>query len=173
MSDIRLALLAEIEALERSLREDPRFLKIEALKQAASLYEEGIATRKSPLFAPSRPVTLQQGGSGHMRNVPRATTRRMNPDRERALAEASNYIRGRELPTKTSEILDHLTARGIPVAGTVPLSNLSAMLHHAPEFQSHGRRGWTLAEKDIRDRHEGAQDGLDFSESDEEEDLIG
>lgn len=30
-----------------------------------------------------------------------------------------------------------------------PVSNLSAMLYHSPDFQSHGRKGWTLKTLDI------------------------
>ncbi|MGE0281643.1 MAG: hypothetical protein AB7P20_13665, partial [Rhizobiaceae bacterium] len=42
------------------------------------------------------------------------------------------------------DILNHLFEDGILVGGNSPVSYLSAMLYHSPDFQSHGRKGWTL-----------------------------
>jgi len=135
MSDIREAIRIERESLERELQKDPRFLKLQHLKELQALYEGQME---------KVPVAVVQ--SKHSAKRPAA--RRINPDREKALSAAAEFIRGRSEPIKTSEILSYFDVIGIPVAGTVPLSNLSAMLHHSPLFHSHGRRGWTLVNLD-------------------------
>lgn len=151
MSDIRETLEAELRALERSLGDDPRFQKINALKSLLNLYEPQPPTERKVTAVTARAFS-NSGSAAHIANNSSGTSRRTNPDRERALAAAAEYIKGRPYPTKTSEILEHLEKLGIPVAGSVPLSNLSAMLHHSPLFHTHGRKGWTPANSgDVED----------------------
>lgn len=73
--------------------------------------------------------------------------RKIDPDRLKVIEHAANAIRGREEPTKTSEIFEELApeVRAL-IRGEEPKSNLSAMLFHSPIFRSHGRSGWTLDE---------------------------
>ncbi|WP_426010948.1 hypothetical protein [Caulobacter sp. DWR2-3-1b2] len=143
MTDLREAAVAELAALELSLASDPRYQKIKAIKDLLAVY--GGHTPVSATPAPVRPVAYANAEAPvHPKNA-RLVLRRSNPDRERALNAAAEYIAERTLPTRTAEILTHLGELGIPVAGTVPLSNLSAMLHHSPLFQTHGRSGWTRA----------------------------
>jgi hypothetical protein len=148
MSDIRQTLQAELRALESQLRENSIFQKIEGIRKLLELYDSQTPPRDSSLFAPTKAVALEPSGAGHMRNKSRGSTRRVSPDRERALMAAAEYIKDRVHPTRTSEILDHLRSLEIPVAGNVPLSNLSAMMFHSPIFTSHGRKGWVLTRDD-------------------------
>ncbi len=148
MSDIRQTLQAELRTLEDQLRENSIFQKIEGIRKLLELYDSQSSAPDSSLFAPTKAVVLEPSGAGHMRNKLRGNSRRISPDRERALEAAAEYIKDRIHPTRTSEILDHLTDLEIPVAGNVPLSNLSAMMFHSPIFTSHGRKGWTLTRND-------------------------
>jgi len=183
MADLREAALAELRALEQSLELDPRYQKIKAIKSLLAVYDSQLTSSATAIAATNtataesvsrtaalitsatfaRPVGCGNAQSEHTKNATDAISRRRtSPDRERALKAAVDYISGRHFPTKTAEILEHLSDLGIPVAGTVPLSNLSAMLHHSSLFQTHGRRGWTLAADQQGDRN--APDGIGESE---------
>ena len=155
MSDIRDTLNAEAAALERELQRLPLFVKLQKVRELLDLYNGTPASELGAVRSMPPPPPLGR----NERILPR--TRRANPDRERALAEAADYIKNRSVPTKTSEILEYLELIDVPVAGTVPLSNLSAMLHHSPMFDSHGRKGWTLAGERNVDHSDGNVTDID------------
>jgi len=66
-----------------------------------------------------------------------------NVKREMEFAKAA----GEHGPFRTSRILQSLTDRGIHIAGKKPGNILSAKLSRSPDFQSHGKDGWTLIDE--------------------------
>ncbi|MGE0281437.1 MAG: hypothetical protein AB7P20_12610, partial [Rhizobiaceae bacterium] len=128
------ALQTEIDDLEASLRAspDPRLVKLQELRRIEALYQTG-ASPSAPSPKPSAP-DARGGRSG----------RQPSPERMMALAKAKEFLEGATSPVRTVDILNHLFEDGIMVGGNSPVSNLSAMLYHSPDFQSHGRKGWTL-----------------------------
>lgn len=133
------ALQTEIEELEASLRAnpDPRLVKIQELRRVQSLYTTGA----SPSASAAKPNSTEPRGN--------RSGRQPSPERVMALAKASEFLKGKTEPVKTVDILNHLFDQGVMVNGASPVSNLSAMLYHSPDFQSHGRQGWTLKALDI------------------------
>ncbi len=132
--DFRSALQTEIDDLEASLRAspDPRLVKLQELRRVRALYDGGASA--PVLAAKSDTQDAKQGRSG----------RQPSPERLKAIEHARKYLSGCVGPVKTITILNRLQEEGVIVGGSSPVSNLSAMLHHSPAFQSHGRRGWTL-----------------------------
>lgn len=130
MADFLPALRAEIEQLQRELDDDPRALKLRELRRLLAIYEESQGSMPSPVIA----------------NAPKSdrSRRATSATRRAAIDAARIFLRGRPEPTKTSDIYAHIKALGIEVGGENPQNNLSAMLHHSPEFISHGRGGWRL-----------------------------
>lgn len=124
MTDIRRVLREEMEELERQLEADPRFKKLQNLQNLLALYEEDEG-RGAPA-ARARPV------------------RGSSTDRDRALQMTEELLDGRVTPTRTSDILEYLIENGVIIEGQSPVSNLSAMLSRAPQFEPHGRAGWTI-----------------------------
>lgn len=124
MTDIRRVLREEMDELERQLEADPRFKKLQNLQNLLALYEED-ENRGTPTTR-SRPV------------------RSSSTDRDRALQMTEELLDGRITPTRTSDILDYLIENGVVIEGQSPVSNLSAMLSRAPQFEPHGRAGWTI-----------------------------
>jgi len=61
---------------------------------------------------------------------------------------AEKLLEGRLYPTRTADILNYLLEEGVIIEGQSPVSNLSAMLSRAPQFESHGRSGWTVIASD-------------------------
>lgn len=126
MSDgLRAALSDEIAALERDLETDQRYRRMVMLKAVLAAYSANGDTNTA-------------GGTK------RASSRRVSP----ATARIIDYLRsaiGSQLgPVPTRQLLVWLTDAGIPVPGSVPQNNVSAMLSHHSDFVSHGRLGWTL-----------------------------
>ncbi len=128
------ALDEEINALERKLQDDPKFIKLQELKRVRGLYP---------------------AASTH---APRRRSR-TSPDRERILDAAETIIQGRTKPTTTAAMLERVQTEGLTVPGKDARNTLSAMLSHSDRFESHGRSGWTLVEPDEPDHSEEAADG--------------
>jgi hypothetical protein len=138
MTDMMSVIRAERESLERELQADPRYLKIQHLRELEALYAKDSDGGSPPAPQPTSVdgVVLSRG-SGKIK-------RRIDPDRVRVLEQAANIVRGTKWPVKTTEIYVRLGDLKSVIRGNNPLSNLSAMLHHSPTFKSHGRSGWTL-----------------------------
>jgi hypothetical protein len=152
------ALDAEIAALEQEIGADPRLVKLRELKRVRALYgtpppaSNGEAALNDSVPSQLRGENLTSLFNNHVmsttalqRESARTPGRKPSPERIRAMTEAVGFLRGKTEPTKTADIYAHLLSRGIRLAGDDPQNNLSAMLNKAPEFQSHGRIGWTLA----------------------------
>jgi len=135
----------EIEALERELSRDARFLKLKRLQEVLALYagvapNEGTspgatdATRRVDSDAPVAAATAL-----------RAPPIRMASElRQRAETLAVEFLRGLTRPTPTREIHEMLLARGIELGGKQPTSNLSAILSKNEKVHAVGRSGWVL-----------------------------
>lgn len=128
MTDIRGILREEMDELERQLEADPRFQKLQKLQNLLALYEDDADYKPAPMRA-------------------RASRGSAN-DRDRALRMTEELLQDRRHPTRTADILTHLQQNGVTIDGQSPVSNLSAMLSRAPQFESHGRSGWTLVESE-------------------------
>lgn len=59
-----------------------------------------------------------------------------------ALNIIRDYIKGKQHPTPTKELLHLIQSHGFIVRGKNPVTNLSAVLSRSPQFQSLGRSGW-------------------------------
>lgn len=142
------ALQTEIDDLEASLRAspDPRLVKLQELRRVQALYSGAASAPASA--AKSDPTEPRQGRSG----------RQPSPERVAAIAAAREFLVGKTDPVKTVDLLNHIFELGIMVNGNAPVSNLSAMLYHSPEFQSFGRRGWTLKSSAAQPSEEKAAD---------------
>jgi hypothetical protein len=125
-----IAMDAEIAEIEADLGNDPRYVKLLELKRLRSLY------MSDPVD--SAPVAGDIP-TGHERK-----RRETSPWRAAAIKASMEFLEPRSGPTKTADIFAHLRKVGIEIRGSEPKSNLSALLHYAPEFVSHGRAGWTL-----------------------------
>lgn len=133
MPDFAQILRSEIESLEAEISNDPRYKKVESLKNVLALYDSsGKDSDGEPQQGPLRTVT----------RVPSET-------RARAMELAELFLRNRAGPTPTRDILDHILSHGGEIGGREPVSNLSAMLSNSGTFQSHGRIGWTLRQNDM------------------------
>lgn len=128
------ALQQEIDTIEASIEAnpDPRLVKLHELRRVKALYETGAnPPASSPQSASQEPRTPRSG-------------RQASPERAQAIAIAKRVLEGRTEPMRTADILTAVTREGVELGGTSPVSNFSALLYHQPEFESHGRRGWTL-----------------------------
>lgn len=133
MSDeLIVAVKNEIARLEAELEMDPRYLRIRELRKVLSLYVAPTAS------VASHPTSARSVGS--------RTRRHSAPERERALAAAADYVRGKSEPTPTRDLYAHIESLGIPIAGGNPINNFSALISNSGLFKPHGRSGWTLIE---------------------------
>jgi hypothetical protein len=137
------ALNSEIKELEAAINADPRIVRLQELKRLRDAY---IAMPSISVSAPSNlTVPSPSLGAPAIGDGARGTPgRKRSPERARALQETKSFLKGRTVPTKTADVLDHLERHKIINGGTDRQSNLSALLYHSREFQSHGKAGWTL-----------------------------
>ena len=144
MSSVIAAFDAEIAELEAALAADQRVVRLRELKRMRDDYMK--ISGNGPYTAPTMPwsaaVPASGGGGGGFGKA--APGRKPSPERVRALQETKALLTGRQGPTRTADILAHLNERAIYIGGDKPQNNRSAMLYHSPDFQSHGRSGWTL-----------------------------
>lgn len=133
MSDELIAAVKnEVARLEAELEMDPRYLRIRELRKVLSLYASPAASMVAH-SSPNRP-------SGNR------TRRQSAPERERALVAAADFVRGKSEPTPTRTLYAYIESLGIPIAGTSPVNNFSALISNSGLFKPHGRSGWTLVE---------------------------
>jgi len=125
----------EIAQLEKELRVDPKWLRLQSLRRIREQYQALPVLR----LRLTDPTVHSNNGNGARR-----TGRKRSPERERAIQECTKWLGEKTLPTRLSDIDVHLKAVGINIGGTDPLNNLSALLSTCGQFKSHGRAGWTL-----------------------------
>ena len=80
-------------------------------------------------------------------NPPRPSTRRPAQVTLDTYAAVRSLLLERGEPTKISELLEGVVARGIEVGGKDPASTLSARLSNSEEFESIRGVGWWFAQK--------------------------
>ena len=131
-------LKAEIAELQAALSVDPRFQKLESLRASLAHYEGQGQSESS------------QDVSTATAQKPKGAGRKSSEAREKAVQLSENYLKSLpgNLPTPTRDIYEAVIEGVVEISGKDPVSNLSAMLsgHHA--FNSNGRKGWTLSERD-------------------------
>jgi len=146
----------EIAELEAELSADPRFRKLQTLREALALYQQEASTR-----APR---------SGERRMSSGTSKRTMSTARAHALELSADCIRAHGGgPVPTRDIYAWIEPLGAEIGGTQKVSNLSAMLSQSDRFKSHGRAGWTLA----TDQSEAQPSSGDMGGSDEVTDANG
>jgi len=121
----------EIASTEADLASDPRWVRLQALRDMLRLYES------DPEIL--RFSSQKEASEGADRKRPRTSGAR-----KQALEAARNVLIFSSGPLPTSIIYEAIRKQGVSLGGENPKNNLSAMLHHAPDFVSHGRQGWTL-----------------------------
>jgi hypothetical protein len=126
----------EIASTEADLASDPRWVRLQALRDMLRLYESD----PEVVRLSSRPTA-----EGVDRKRPRTSGAR-----KQALEVARNFLANASVPIPTASIYDVVRKAGVLIGGENPKNNLSAMLYHAPDFVSHGRQGWTLIESEMR-----------------------
>jgi hypothetical protein len=132
-------LLAEIQALERSLEHDPRFIKLRELQRVRALYEasEGAASADSPSLKDVE----------ERRPHKRSPGREMTPATKLVVDAAREYLAGRTQPVPLRELYREIAERqSIPIGGNDPVNNLSAMLYRYG-FEAVGKAGWRLRQR--------------------------
>ena len=136
------ALKDEITVLEKDLASDPRFQKLQTLRDALALYE-------------GREAATSDSSVAHIQPTKRLT-RKPSESREKAVKLAFDYARGlnHRDPVPTRVIYEDAIKGVVEIGGQDPVSNLSAMLSGSPLFNSNGRKGWTLVERDNADSDE-------------------
>ncbi len=137
----RQSLDAEIMRLEAELAADPRAVKLQELKRVRSLYDDG---KEASQTKPGVTIIVEAKTSENSAPLSDKPGRKMSPERVEALMVTRALLTGKVSPTRTADILAHLESRGINIGGSDPQNNLSAMLYHQPDFESHGRAGWTI-----------------------------
>jgi hypothetical protein len=122
----------EIANTEAELASDPRWIRLQALRDMLRLYEF------DPGVDPKGPLPLV--------NIKIGTRKRESTSRERkkALEIAKALLAPGDKPVTTAVIYQAILRAGVHIAGKKPKNNLSSMLYHTPDFLSHGRLGWTL-----------------------------
>jgi hypothetical protein len=129
-------LTEEIQALERSLETDTRFVKLRELQRVRALYEasSGAASPDSP----------------SLKDVEERNPRKKPPPREMTSATravvtaATEYLAGRSEVVPLRTVYHHISnERGIQIGGKNPINSLSAILSRYG-FEARGRAGWKL-----------------------------
>lgn len=136
MADFVDHLNAEIQALERSLDDDPRFIKLRELRRVQALYQDhsGIAHADSPA------ATAPRERIPHDRSSPRE----MKPATKLVVDAAREHLAGRVSLVPLRDLYHEIAeVRGIPIGGKDPVNNLSAMLYRYG-FEAVGKAGWRL-----------------------------
>lgn len=128
----------EIADLEAELEHIPTYVKLREARRLLGVYRSGAASQASPrnastAKAPSSRRPFTSGASAEI------------------LAAVREILTGRVQPTSTREILEMIRRRGIHIKGAVPQNVVSSLLSKSPEFQSHGRSGWTLLDEETGD----------------------
>ena len=141
--DLMDAVKAEIARLEKELEHDLRYRCLEHLRHVLALYGEASADVAS---AVSRGEVVERAADSAARAATRhrRVHRLPSPERARAMLAAKDFLVDRVNPISTRAIMEHLNSLGIEVPGIKPLNNLSAMLSNTDDFESHGRKGWTV-----------------------------
>ncbi|MCO5064794.1 MAG: hypothetical protein M9924_10275 [Rhizobiaceae bacterium] len=144
MSDTLVkALDGEIAQLERKLAANPDYIKLAEVRRLRALY---LGERQhTQIDNPPAPTGVVRRPS----LVGNTSRSRTSTERQKIVDAAKDYIREFINPTKTADIFAFLERAGFHIPGEKPQNNLSAMLSNSPDFVSHGRAGWTLAENEI------------------------
>ena len=135
MSDFISALDHEITDLERALQAHPAFIKLQHLRSVRDLYakrdDQGANTAKvaPTAFRDEAPTTRRLPTTGVSVAI---------------LDAVREFLRDREYPTPTREIMAMLDRSGIRIGGTNPQNSVSSLMSKAPEILSRGRSGWVL-----------------------------
>lgn len=136
MPSFKEALEEEMVELEQQLHQSEIYQKLQDIKR---LYARYVNTQASARPSPAPPT--QRFVRSRVGRLPRG----VNPERDRVLVAAAEFLADRKAPTKTAEIYEGIRHLGLEIRGIKPPSTLSAMLNNAKDmFVSHGRDGWTL-----------------------------
>jgi hypothetical protein len=148
-SKVEQALIQEIAEVEAAIAATPLARQLARLKDMLALYR-GLSNVSDTLSeAIARADAEEASPAGK-------TGRARSPETQAVIDAAKAFLAQRagaglmSLPTPipTGHIYRHLTNIGVKISGKNPANNLSAILSNAPEFVSHGRVGWTLAENE-------------------------
>jgi hypothetical protein len=121
------AIKTEIAELEAEFRADPRYSKLQYLRQLLALYEPGPARQSAP------------GGNGAAHADAAATKE------ERIRLELRVWMRTQGGTVHRLAALQHLLDRGLMGHEKDPMANLAAyMSHWKDEFASDGAGNWSL-----------------------------
>jgi hypothetical protein len=127
-------LKAEILDLERSLEDDPRFVKLRELRRIRDLYE-----------APRRAVSADS--PTRAREPQKRPPREMSPATRAVVNAATEYLTGRTDIVPLRVLYHHIAEeRGIHIGGEDKINNLSAILYRYG-FEAEGRSGWRLKQE--------------------------
>lgn len=131
MSTFLTALEAEIAELRAALMADERYSKLIELTRILEMY------RRKDVTSTAHVVSASAVTGGH------------RPFKSGVSAEVvrvvKDFLAGRGEPVPTRSIMQEIEAQGVTVSGSAPQNTVSSILSKAPEFTSHGRRGWTLS----------------------------
>ncbi len=130
------ALKKEAAEVEADLASDPRYVRLQKLREMLALYGIDGDAVGDTAATPRAPSAQRE----------RASTRKMSGSRAKILEIASEAIAaGGGDPVPTRDVFEWVAAQGAEIPGKSPVNNLSAMLSNSEQFVSHGRAGWVLA----------------------------
>jgi hypothetical protein len=143
MSDIVDALRRERQELEAELWRDPRYRRIKLIDDLLATYPT--AAGGAPTLPPAtKPKSFMAGGSG----------KRPPSKADIVRAEVREFLKNRG-PTHRSEILAHITAKGLMGHEKKPMANLATFLSESKGmFAFDGKGNWCVADN-------GAEPGTD------------
>jgi hypothetical protein len=132
MTNVAHALKTELAQLESELEADPRYLKIQRIRDLLAMYEEpkpGTQTRRIPVTAPANRGEPPKGHESK-----KAKLRR----------EVSDLLRQRGKQHRTA-ILEHLTAKRLMGDEKDPMASLAQFLSQNKDlFVFDGEGNWDL-----------------------------
>ncbi|MDR3474499.1 MAG: hypothetical protein P4M09_22850 [Devosia sp.] len=143
-SDFTLVARQELAEVEARIAATPDGRKAAHLRELLGIYGESSPKRQDVAVHVTGVSAAFRTGSARV-----ASGRNRSPERQKILDTVETYLAARTEPVRTGDLFEYLNSVGVPVPGTNPINNLSALLSNAPDFIAHGRSGWTLAKKEL------------------------
>ncbi len=131
MTDLTVALRSELESLEAELAADPRYRKLEKIRELLAIYNSASRLESQHVVAVSIPAPM----SASIESTTKA---------DRVRTETMEFIERSGGVAHRRDILDHLIQAGIMGKERSPIASFAAYLSEMNEFMSAGGGKWRL-----------------------------
>ena len=136
MSNLVAALRAELNELQAELQRDPRYKRLQKIRELLALYEPNAA-------APLSPPPMAPSSASHHSVEPNRPLEGLTTKRAKVLAEIRSLLKSNGRMHR-AKILEHLVAKGLMGKETKPLQALAIYLSEAGQFVNDGEGNWSL-----------------------------